>query len=960
MKKCILIFSLLISNYVFNYVFAQSFSEWNLVQVFGNGSVKAKQATYDMYQRYIYVIGDFKNTLVIGKDTLISKGGTDIFIAKFDTLLNPQWAFGFGSTEDDHAAGINTTGPGLLFVAFNFQGTCTVKSYTLSSAGSFDIGLMRLKANGDILAIKRHGGTDEDWINAISKNSLFQGTGYFKGTTQLGSTTLNSAGGKDIFVFTANAALDITIARRHGGTGDDEGLCINSIYFFGGYFTQTASIDTFTLVSAGGRDGFIYQDFYGKRVFHFKGTGDDACTDINGVYFTGHFEQNMQVVSPITNFNLVAKGKKDVFVGKITDLSPIYIQQAIAVGSKEDDSLAKLHSLGNYGDYLYLSFIAKDTVHTPDFLCDVNYPNAVLLNLFVEDGGINFVRHRKIFSGSRSEIVSIIPTAKHILYVAGNFENNVWLNSPYIQPNSNAFLVKATNIKSIAQELTYLDANNYKAPIWGDGMLFWDRVDRTLLEIPKDSLPPKTAVFTANLMVGGLTDASKVKCAGWNLYYKPYEQGPITDPNFYDYQKPNALRVWKFNRAEIEYHKQNYNQPGYVIPDNIKSYPGNGNPSFGQAAQLLPYFDKNNNGKYEPEQGEYPIIKGDQAIWSIYCDDMRNMDTSAMKIEVHQLAYVYNCPTDSILQNTLFMERTIYNRSNQTYYQVLVGDFCDPDIGMASDDADGCDSTLHLGYAYNFDNFDETSAGYWNYPPAVGIVILDRDMYAYKSHYKDFSMCTTLPMTYQGVYNVLQGKYTTGAPTYNNGSNGCLNTTGSYITRYQFSGDPETNTGWLFYDAFPSGRDVKFYISTGFYPVLEPNQSIQYNSAYIFARTHQLGKNRNSVTILKNYAANIRYRYQNNLLQPCTQYSVITDEVKPIVYEVYPNPIQDILNVEIHSPSLEQGVQITIMDMLGKPQLTYFTTQTYSTLSMGNLSKGLYIIQIQDKKQVVYTKVIKQ
>ncbi|MCS7078301.1 MAG: T9SS type A sorting domain-containing protein, partial [Bacteroidia bacterium] len=77
-------------------------------------------------------------------------------------------------------------------------------------------------------------------------------------------------------------------------------------------------------------------------------------------------------------------------------------------------------------------------------------------------------------------------------------------------------------------------------------------------------------------------------------------------------------------------------------------------------------------------------------------------------------------------------------------------------------------------------------------------------------------------------------------------------------------------------------------------------------------------------------------------------------------YKVYPNPIQDILNVEIHSPSLEQGVQITIMDMLGKPQLTYFTTQTYSTLSLDNLSKGLYIIQIQDKKQAVYTKVIKQ
>ncbi len=68
-----------------------------------------------------YVAGIFEQTMIAGSDTLISQGGTDIFIAALDNSGRVQWAKSFGGQSDDYAVKM-VLGKGRIYLAINTQG----------------------------------------------------------------------------------------------------------------------------------------------------------------------------------------------------------------------------------------------------------------------------------------------------------------------------------------------------------------------------------------------------------------------------------------------------------------------------------------------------------------------------------------------------------------------------------------------------------------------------------------------------------------------------------------------------------------------------------------------------------------------------------------------------------------------------------------------------------------------
>ncbi len=99
--------------------------------------------------------------------------------------------------------------------------------------------------------------------------------------------------------------------------------------------------------------------------------------------------------------------------------------------------------------------------------------------------------------------------------------------------------------------------------------------------------------------------------------------GPIRDTTITTYittydQKYN--KVWKITQTEINYHKSHVSQLLYVPSPNILNCPGNGNVTKGESSQLAPYFDVNNDQIYNVFNGDYPLIKGDEALFLIYND----------------------------------------------------------------------------------------------------------------------------------------------------------------------------------------------------------------------------------------------------------------------------------------------------------------------------------------------------
>jgi hypothetical protein len=254
--------------------------------------------------------------------------------------------------------------------------------------------------------------------------------------------------------------------------------------------------------------------------------------------------------------------------------------------------------------------------------------------------------------------------------------------------------------------------------------------------IPKESMI--SALFSNSIWIGGLDNNDSIHLAAerYRQMGEDYFYGPVSNVYDLDYDK-RWFRVWKLTRDEVNYHNANWWTTGYVPIQDIASWPGNGKVENGESAILAPFFDKNQNGIYEPLEGDCPRIKGDQALFFIF-NDMRNEHTESdgrkLGIEIHGMAYAFDKPEDSVLWNTTFVHYDIINLSDTTYHDTYLGVWTDIDLGNAWDDFVGCDVKNGFYYGYNGDEDDETSngpdgtgelqLGYEEHPPAIGVTIL--------------------------------------------------------------------------------------------------------------------------------------------------------------------------------------------------------------------------------------------
>jgi hypothetical protein len=90
--------------------------------------------------------------------------------------------------------------------------------------------------------------------------------------------------------------------------------------------------------------------------------------------------------------------------------------------------------------------------------------------------------------------------------------------------------------------------------------------------------------------------------------------------------------------------------------------------------------------------------------------------------------------------------------------------------------------------------------------------------------------------------------------------------------------------------------------------------------------------------------------------QDCTPLELETQE-KP-QYNSYPNPVNDILNIEI--PNLAPNTSLKIYDLQGRTVFTQDIIQSQQSINLQHLAKGIYSLQIYTNNQVVKTdKILK-
>ncbi|MDY0344876.1 MAG: Ig-like domain-containing protein [Lentimicrobium sp.] len=236
-------------------------------------------------------------------------------------------------------------------------------------------------------------------------------------------------------------------------------------------------------------------------------------------------------------------------------------------------------------------------------------------------------------------------------------------------------------------------------------------------------------IFLSTLFIGGLDESGALHMCSerYTIEGKDIQAGPIS--NVYDtthYLKFG--RTWKVSKGDIQNHLQNFWKPGYEPAEAILNWPGNGNTELGEALQLAPYKDYNNDGFYNCLDGDYPLIRGDECIFFMYNDDLEHTESNGLpvKVEVHGMVYGFDSPADTALYHTVFVHYDMINRSDNTYHNCMVGSFTDTDLGFPDDDFVGSDVGRASYYVYN--GYDIDGGGqYYAYgenPPAQAVTVL--------------------------------------------------------------------------------------------------------------------------------------------------------------------------------------------------------------------------------------------
>ena len=399
---------------------------------------------------------------------------------------------------------------------------------------------------------------------------------------------------------------------------------------------------------------------------------------------------------------------------------------------------------------------------------------------------------------------------------------------------------------TFAQNSTTLDFNNVGAILNTNGVFFNNQDDFSAgYTVPKDS--GTSVIYSSSFWFGG-TDSNN----DFHLAATKYGDnndvfcGPIsTDYTHNDYINLYGDKFWKITKAEINTHFYNYQQTNYVVPTVIAEWPANGQNSLGVANDMAPYMDMNSNGFYDPENGDYPNVRGDIAVYIIMNDDAgvhAESGGAPLQMEFHYMFYQFSS-TDYI-NNTTFINLKVINRSPNTYSDFKVAYFADHDIGGSSDDYVGCSASENLMIGYNGDTYDDGTGGviYGMNPPAVGIKFLNHDLDVFGYYSGSGVSPQTDPNTadeYHGYMNAMWGN--SGIPfTYGGtGINGSIN------ANYMFPGGSDPLFSGTGGQPVPAWSEVSennvpgdrrmFGVTEG--TTIVPNQSICYDYAVLYNRS---------------------------------------------------------------------------------------------------------------------------
>ncbi len=469
-----------------------------------------------------------------------------------------------------------------------------------------------------------------------------------------------------------------------------------------------------------------------------------------------------------------------------------------------------------------------------------------------------------------------------------------------------------------------IDINNINAQLMVHGDMWWDPV----AQVPKCEFPKgsgKHIGFASALWMSGY-DAMGQLIVASQMYQRDtceFWPGPLDTAGHITYAtSQNWAKIWKVNRADINAFRALASHTTTNTPAAILTWPAAGNANaagnggvaltIAAGARMAPFVDLNSNGIYEPLAGEYPDIKGDQALWYVFNDNLAPhyiSQTGSFKAEVHVMAYAYNRGS-SIINNVVYYEYEIVNKSHFTWLNFRVGQFADMDLGYYADDYIGFDSVHRMGIQYTAGAADGASAGYphgsyGTNAPVVGVsmVVMPGDAgstYAPAGCFDYFNNDWGVignPTNGVQFSNYMRSMMRNGNhfnndfAGYGTASSGMG--TGAPVN-YVFTGDPSDTSQWSECASNNHTGDRRFLISSNDF-TMAPGQVQKVVMALVVTDTNQGGCPGVSFHDIKSVADTAWHYYYNPLPALGVAGAPAKNDAE---VNVYPNPTSGILFIE--------------------------------------------------------------
>jgi Secretion system C-terminal sorting domain len=491
-------------------------------------------------------------------------------------------------------------------------------------------------------------------------------------------------------------------------------------------------------------------------------------------------------------------------------------------------------------------------------------------------------------------------------------------------------------------------------------IFFWDpNTGLSSYEFPKNS--GKHSNFRNSIWIAGkdTNNVLHVSAQAYRQNGNDFWSGPLdTNGSLDSITSESWDKIWKVNRSTIDSFKQmaihNLNNTHL----SILQWPSKGNTNavgkngaqLNITTDMAPFLDNNGDGIYNAFDGDYPLIKGEQALWWVFSDNgHKHNQTNALpfKFEFHAMAYACN---NEPLKDVIYLNLEFNNKSNMPYHDIRTAIDADLNLGGYDDDYIGCDTSLGLGICYNGDANDTL---YGSNLTQLGALIKispnngNPNKLGCFSYYK-FGGTSSLsePSAPADYSNLLNAKWKDGSSLTRN----CLGYNGSIPTNYIFADEislaPIGNSEIACSNT--KGSRKFLLASSNFYLLSNQSTIIE----YAFMNT-PLGSDNNSFAAIKSLASTVI----NTDVGECKAWPLGVNQFNfGNQFSIFPQPSRNQISIQSNE-ILFNKINLFSIDGQLITQQHFNQTKQYNFV-LPSLVAGNYILMIETDKGLMRKKIV--